>query len=252
MRMKTFCSRWWVGVGAGLVLVGGGFAASAPRPTAPIGTRAANSSRTTPSGRAVLPDPVLLDGSTQPAEKKSEYGMIGDFELPGDENARDGKVGGAPGGGGQEESPDPNAKPGGGGGGKPDPAAKEGEGQGGQAVAQEGGGGAEPKPGEKPGGGGAGEPGAQAQGIKVAELGGDPSGAGDQQSKQKPSTMEIGDKAMRIPQQTQSAAGVVGAQQPAGKNTQVYEKGTGTGGKGPTGQQGPNRVEKGRAIPAGL
>src|SRR5437868_4981657 len=46
------------------------------------------------SGKGPLPDPALLDGSTLPAEKKSEQGMIGDFELPGDDNARTGKVGG--------------------------------------------------------------------------------------------------------------------------------------------------------------
>src|SRR5688572_1242664 len=49
------------------------------------------------SARGPLPDPVLLDGSTHAAEKKSEYGMIGDFELPGDENApKNGRVGGGP------------------------------------------------------------------------------------------------------------------------------------------------------------
>jgi hypothetical protein len=46
-------------------------------------------------------------------------------------------------------------------------------------------------------------------------------------------------------------AGVVGAQQVAG-NTQQHEKGTGTGGKAAVGSQSGNRVEKGRAIPAGL
>jgi hypothetical protein len=41
-----------------------------------------------------LPDPALLDGSTLPPEKKNEFGMVGDFELPGDENVRSGRVGG--------------------------------------------------------------------------------------------------------------------------------------------------------------
>ena len=52
---------------------------------------------------------LLLDGSTLPEVKKSEHGMIGDFELPGDDNARGGKVGGTPGlpgqGGGQPPPP---------------------------------------------------------------------------------------------------------------------------------------------------
>src|SRR5471032_2545188 len=34
----------------------------------------------------VLPDPKLLDGSTQAAEKKPAYGMLGEFEIPGDDN----------------------------------------------------------------------------------------------------------------------------------------------------------------------
>ena len=46
------------------------------------------------TAKGMLPDPALLDGSTLPVEKKSETGMIGDFELPGDENNRSGKVGG--------------------------------------------------------------------------------------------------------------------------------------------------------------
>ena len=57
----------------------------------------ASSSKSSPparagSGKGLLPDPTLLDGSTMPAEKKSEQGMIGDFELPGDENAKSGKI----------------------------------------------------------------------------------------------------------------------------------------------------------------
>src|SRR5687768_7097873 len=60
-------------------------------------SKSTSASSTRPAtGKAgrLLPDPVLLDGSTQQPEKKSEYGMIGDFELPGDENVRNGKVGG--------------------------------------------------------------------------------------------------------------------------------------------------------------
>jgi hypothetical protein len=76
-----------------------------------------------------------------------------------------------------------------------------------------------------------------------------PAGGG---TDQKPGAVSIGDKAMVIPQTNAGMAGVIGAQKPAGINTQVYEKPTGTGGKAPTGQQGPNRTEKGRSIPAGL
>src|SRR5215216_2911462 len=74
------------------------------------------------SGKGPLPDPILLDGSTQQAEKKSEHGMIGEFELPGDENVRSGKVGGpqnpnAGAAGGQNNMP--MGMPQGGGGGGP-------------------------------------------------------------------------------------------------------------------------------------
>ena len=61
------------------------------------------------SARGPLPDPALLDGSTQLPEKKSEYGMLGEFEIPGDENSKCDKVGaqqpppGMPSGGGQAD-----------------------------------------------------------------------------------------------------------------------------------------------------
>src|SRR5688572_4631083 len=57
-------------------------------------SRPAPSSSKSGTTRGPLPDPTLLDGSTQPPEKKSETGMIGEFELPGDDNVRNGKVGG--------------------------------------------------------------------------------------------------------------------------------------------------------------
>jgi hypothetical protein len=205
----------------------------------------------------MLPDPVLLDGSKQPAEKKSEYGMIGDFEIPGDESVRNGKVGGSSGGDGQQP-PDPNAKQaaamGGPAGeqGQNSAAAKPAGGAQGEMTAAQAAGGALPiQTGEKPGG--AGDPNAPAQGMQVAEIVGQPTGtpAGGG-ADQKPCAVSIGDKAMVIPQSNAGMAGVIGAQKPAGVNTQVYEKPTGTGGKAPTGQQGPNRTEKGRAIPAGL
>lgn len=200
------------------------------------------------AGKGPLPDPVLLDGSNQPAEKKSEYGMIGDFELPGDENAREGKVGGTqnpgqqPGGGGL-----PNVLPQGGAGPQSQQAAAK-QGEGGGAQPQ----GGQQKAEDKAGGGGAGEPGAKPEGVQVAELGGEPSGQSAAGAGEKPPPVAIGDSAMRIPA-SQSAAGVVGGQQQRIEgNTQHHEKGTGSGGKGPTGVQGNNRVEKGRTIPSGL
>jgi hypothetical protein len=239
---------------AGVLLAASGVAAEVVRAPSPANARGAGNTRSSAAGRAVLPDPVLLDGSAPAhgAEKKTDYGMIGDFELPGEESAQKDKVGG--GGSGQQPPEGQGAQamglPGGGGGAEGE--KKPGGGQPGAQAAAAGGAGQEPKPGEKPGGG-AGEPGAKAEGIQVAELGGAPSGMPEgQDALKKPSPVAIGDKAMRIPQSTQTTAGVVGAQQPAGQNTQVYEKGTGTGGKGSTATQTPNRTEKGRAIPAGL
>jgi hypothetical protein len=206
------------------------------------------------TGRGQLPDPMLLDGSAHPAEKKSEYGMVGDFELPGDENARNGRVGG-PQGQGQQQGQQPP--------------------QGGMSMGlpQAGGGGPQAQAGQppQPAGGagqqtpgpqnpnaagnqiaGAGDPNAKPEGQQVAQLGGEASG--NQQaggSGERPPPVAIGDSAMRI-QTPASSAAVVGSQQQAAPNTQHHEKGTGSGGKGPTAPGGTNRVEKGRSIPAGL
>jgi hypothetical protein len=205
------------------------------------------------SGRGVLPDPALLDGSAHPAEKKSEHGMVGDFELPGDENARNGRVGGQSGQGQQQPQQQGGGQMGlpqaGGGGQQPPPGGKQ---------DQQGGGGGQKPPGpENPNAAGnqvagAGDPNAKAEGQQVAHLGGEASGnqpAGG--SGQRPPPVAMGDSAMRI-QTTPNSPAVVGAQQQAAPNTQQHEKGTGSGGKGPAGTGGTNRVEKGRSIPAGL
>ena len=223
------------------------FAADASRPAAP--SERVPPGRTGSSARGPLPDPALLDGSKAAAEKKGEFGMIGDFELPGEEDGRKEKAGGA-------GSAAPDAQQGESSGSGPSGAGRE-AGQAGVAgTGKQGpagqGGGAEGK--EAQGGAsGAGDPNAKAEGMKVSQLGGDASGAaGSEAGSQKPPQVAIGDAAMRIPQNQQAMSGVVGAQQAANQNTQVYEKGTGTGGKGPTGKQGANRTEKGRSIPAGL
>jgi hypothetical protein len=224
----------------------------------------ASSSR---SGKGPLPDPALLDGSTLQPEKKSDTGMIGDFELPGDENVRDGKVGGQqsqnPGARGGQSNNMPMGMPQGGGGGPQSDQQQAGGAQSQQGGAQAQQGGAQQAGGAQAGGpqnanaagnpvAGAGDPGAQAQGVQVAELGGEGSAQGAIPPGEKPGPVAIGDSAMRI-EQSATAAGVVGAQQQqvAGQ-TQQHEKGTGSGGKGSGGAQGGNRVEKGRTIPSGL
>ena len=203
------------------------------------------------SARGPLPDPALLDGSTQLPEKKSEYGMLGEFEIPGDENSKSDKVGaqqpppGMPSGGGQA---DPKGAQG------PQGAMAQGGGAaGGQPQAEQ-----QPPKGGTPGGpgGGQNDPNAKAEGIQVAELQTDesagPAGQGSAQdpNTQKPQPVTIGDKARQI-RPAANAPGVVGAQVPAG-NTQQMEKATGGAAKGSSGNSGNRGVEKGRAMPAGL
>lgn len=197
------------------------------------------------AAKGPLPDPVLLDGAKHPPEKRSEHGMIGEFELPGNEDARDDRVGGQQGqpAGGEQEQPEQQGAPGGGG----------------QQVAQQqeeqgGGGGQQPQQGGPQGAGqtaGQGGPNAQPQGIQVASLQGEGGGnAGDMSNTRKPSQVSIGDSAMQIKTQPNNPS-VVGAQQPAGK-TQQHEKTTGTGGRPPTGNNSNRGAEKGRTMPAGL
>lgn len=256
--MTTFMFRGCAGgvLLAGLVLTGWG--AEQPQPksqTKGIATQRPAPGRSGTTARGPLPDPALLDGSTQSAEKKSEYGMIGDFELPGDENVKNGKVGGLqnPGQQGQNgASGMPMGLPQGGGAAGQQQSAQQmpNSGGGGQQGEQQPGGPQNPNAAGNPVAG-AGDPNAKPEGIQVAQLGGESSGQQPAGGGEKPPPVAIGDSAMQI-QTTANAPGVVGSQQLPATNTQQHEKGTGTGGKGPTGAPGPNRVEKGRTIPAGL
>lgn len=204
------------------------------------------------------PDPTLLDGSVHPAEKRNEFGMIGDFELPGNETRSD-RVAGLPGvpaagngdptklgGGGLPlpiglpqasaslPMPLPTGQPG-----AITPAAAPGAG-------------GEEKPGQPGGdkpvapGAGGGEP----IGMQVSELGGTGGGPDQAQLGQRPRPVAIGDRAMQIPLPTGAIAGA-NAQQPAGA-TQHHEKPTGTGGKPPVGDNRNRGAERGRVMPAGL
>lgn len=225
-------------------------------------SRSSSSSRSTTTSKTVLPDPALLDGSKQPAEKRPEYGMVGDFELPGDENVRNGKVGGPqnqqPGGGQQQAAglpglnlpipqqgsgcaggsnplPSlPQPQQGGGGGGQ---EQKDGQGQSGTAQAS----------GQTGTGAEASGPQGTADGRQVGQLGGE-GAAQDAIAGNKPNQVSIGDKGMRI-ETTPNPTGVIGEQTGA---SQHHEKGTGTGGKNATGNNANRGAERGRAIPAGL
>lgn len=245
------------------------------------------SSTRAPAGRVPargpLPDPALLDGSNQPAEKKPDYGMLGQFEIPGDENSKSGKVGGQQnphqqgGGGGGQQPPNGQQQQGGGGmaGGLPQAGGGASGGQqpagapgaaGAQGAQQAGAGGAagnqQINPAGLPGGGPMGQPGdpnAKADGIQVAGLEGDPSQAGAggaggaTDNVQKPQQVAIGDPTMQI-KPAPGAAGAVG-QVTAGSTQQMESKigkGGGGGGGSPTTGGGGRGVEKGRTMPSGL
>lgn len=249
---------------AALFLVGAA-AGQDPRGGAAAASPSAANARTPARGttRGPLPDPVLLDGSTQQPEKKPEHGMLGEFEIPGDENGRGREVGGQPPPpqGGKEAPSSSVSIPGAAGipsggqsGGLPGltpPAPMPSSGGVGGGAASLG----EPTKGGAPGGpsGGPNDPNAKAEGIQVAELKtNDTAGPGGADAAvQKPSAITIGDPTMQI-KPAPNAAGAVGAQTTAGA-TQQMEKATGGGsGKGSPGENANRGVEKGRAMPAGL
>lgn len=261
-----------------------GWSAEPIRPAAPssrsANTSAAKAGTARTAAKGPLPDPILLDGSTMPAEKRPEHGMIGDFELPGDDNSRSGKVGGPqgqPGGqGGQQQQQPPGASvsipnplglplPSGGASTQnqsaglpslPDPTK-----QGGAAGAQDsagpippaGGAGAQGAQQSQSAGGAAGGAAGSPDGMQVGGLQGEASAGGENSggATAKPSPVSIGDSAMRIEPSANPAAAGGQNQQIAGQ-TQQHEKGTGSGGKGSGGASSGNRAEKGRVIPAGL
>jgi hypothetical protein len=220
-----------------------------------------------PAARGPLPDPTLLDGSSLPAEKRPEHGMLGEFEIPGDDNAKGGKVGGPGGGGGGPKDQKPD---------KPEPGIQIAlppipgvglpiPGGGGLGTAPGGGLGLpdplkQPPPGGASGGAGSAgaiPPGADggdssAGGQQVAGLKTDPSAAGgtNQTTVQRPKPVGIGDPAMQIKGAANAPSAVGGA--PAGA-TQQAESQTGGSGKGGSSNDNGNKgVEKGRVMPAGL
>ena len=231
---------------------------NAPTATATTPTRKASTPRTTSAPRGTLPDPALLDGSSHPAEKRPEYGMVGDFELPGDENARNGRVGGPQNQNQQQQEQEGQGGQGGGTAAGMPPMAGGGQGQQSPAVPppptiQPGGGG--PEGPENPGAAGkqvsgAGDQNGQPRGQQVAELQGQGGGPEQGTIGEKPQQVSIGDSAMQI-QTVANAPSVVGQQQQSGKSQQ-HEKTTGTGGKAPAGSNSNRGAERGQVMPAGL
>jgi hypothetical protein len=197
-------------------------------------------------GKGPLPDPALLDGSKEAAEKRPEYGMIGNFELPGQAEAQSDRVGasGEPPPASGAQGPAASAAA----------AASASAAAGGAAAAS------------RPAGAGAGgvEP-IQAQGAADATAEGtqasslsDPSGGAAASQSQgrasKPGDVRIGDASMQIKTLPPgSAASVVGLEpQQKGKETpQSYDPKTPGGGK-QSGGRGNQGVEKGKVMPTGL
>lgn len=252
----------------GVGLIFGGivaFGASAPSSETKAGDSAKQSTATSAAARGrgaargTLPDPVLLDGSALPAEKKSEQGMLGEFELPGDDS-RNGKVGGPQGQQGQSQQAMGLPQMGGGGGAQSQAAMPQGGAPGGAQNSQAGGAQSANQPnqaGQGTGGelGGPADPNAKAEGVQVGQLQTDPNAGGQSEVQlgPKPQAVAIGDSAMQI-KTVNNAPGVVGTSVPAG-STQQMEKavGGGKGGSGaPVSGKGGNATERGRAIPAGL
>lgn len=186
--------------------------------TTPIGGRARNPVPTsTKTGKPVIPDPDLLDGSKLEAEKRPLYGMLSEIEMGEKE-------------GGKADKISPNSGPEG--------SGKPSEEKGGQGGTQAAAGGSDKKIAEGPE--------ADAQGIQVANLkvpeGAEAAGQGGAQSK----NLQIGDATLQIQTTNTPSPDVVGTQV---SNAQQYEK------KVPAGQQSNNRnqgVEKGQVIPQGL
>ena len=225
-------------------------------------SRTSSASRTGSSAKTVLPDPALLDGSKQPAEKRPEYGMVGDFELPGDENARNNRVGGqqnqqagAPNANAQTAGlPLPSQSQSGGAGSNQQPSLQlpqpqqQGGGGGGQEKDGQGQNGTAQTNGQSGNGSQMSGPQGQADGRQVGQLGGEAGAQDPSMASNKPGQMSIGDKGMRI-ETSPNVQGVIGEQ--TGQNQQ-HEKGTGTGGKNAVGNNGNRGAERGRTMPSGL
>jgi hypothetical protein len=243
--------RSWTLFSAALLLAATIYSAETP----PAGRSAA----TAPKGKGVakgpLPDPQLLDGSNQQADKKSEEGMLGEFEIPGDEDVRNGKVGG-PEKASVDGTENPNLPQNGGSAMGTRTDAMPGQlpmGGGPESPNAQGGGGPPPQGTPAAGGGpisGPTDPNAVGQGIQVADLQGEPQGVNPSDMPQKPPAVAIGDSAMQI-QGIQNAPNVVGGSVPAGQ-TQQMEKNIGGGGKGAAGNNSNRGAEKGRVMPSGL
>ncbi len=258
------------------VTPGSSGANAAPSPGGMVTTSSRLPTRTL---RMILPDPALLDGSKLAPDKYPEYGMIGEFEMPGDEITEPGqnqRVGAsnpnqtepAPGGSAKQ---DPNQK---GGGGGASQAKAEQAGSGGDSPDKSGGAsGAQQAKSDKSGGGGSSgsnsaggsntantkaggqspgrnDPNAKAEGIQVGSLVVDESVADSPQIDVTgvPIAIGVGDTAMAI-KPVATAAGTTGTQS-AGTTQQTGKASGPAGGAG--GSSGNRGAERGKTMQSGL
>jgi hypothetical protein len=256
----------------------------ASSPASPGGMVTTSSRLPTRTLRQILPDPALLDGTKLAPDKYPEYGMIGDFEMPGDDvtdPAQNQRVGASnpnqtqPAAGGSAAKIDPNQKSGGG---SASEAKPEQPGGGGAADSKSAGtgGAADQAKSDKSGGGSSGnsggsggsntantkaggkspgrnDPNAKAEGIQVGSLNTDESTANSPQIDPTgvPIEIGIGDTANAI-KPVAAAAGVTGKEsagttQQAGKNTAPGGAQSGAGGS-----SGNRGSERGKTMPSGL
>jgi hypothetical protein len=211
---------------AGLVLASASAQSTTPAATPPAPkARAASATKSKATGKVVLPDPEILDGSKYEPEKRPLYGMISEIEMGEEEGDQSDRV--SPNSGPQgQPSAQGQQTPGGGAQQPPQPQA------------EQAGGSAEPV---------AEGPQAAAEGIQAQKLqvpqGAQAAPGGPQGAAR---NLQIGDASLQI-QTVPQSPDMVGAQQPS--SSQQYEK------KVPAGQQTNNRnqgVEKGKVIPKGL
>lgn len=177
------------------------------------------------SPKGPLPDPALLDGSAQQAEKRQDYGMLGQFDIPGDDKstAKDGSVGpqSSPNGGGTAAPDDKNTQAGGG------AAATPGQEQ---DKNSQGGGGSQSADQKKDGQGGGGGGAQAASSPKTGGGGGDAQGGSGSQG----GAAAGGSSGGKAPSQGTAAAGAQGIQVGQllgdGQGTAQGQQGAQTGG----------------------
>jgi hypothetical protein len=223
----------------------------APRGRLPEAKRSGNAGK---YGKAVTPDPDLLDGSSFEKEKRPLHGMLSEIEIGEEEGGKSNKVSpnsGPAGPAGAKPPEDQKQAAKSGGGAPPPPAAAsatpppENAAGGSQSAGAEGAAGAAGGAQSAGSAGSAsGADGAQAQNTKVPE---GAAGGGSASDGVKPQAQQIGDASLQIQTAPQNANNVVGVM----GNNQQFEHKVPSGGSSIPGNVNTG-VEKGRVVPKGL